>query len=61
MRLPKAWVPKSGKVVLHREANRIIITEQGADLRQIAADFSDDGIIAFERPTQPLARAAKKL
>ena len=61
VRLPKAWVPQSGRVVLHREANRIVITEEGADLRELAARFAEDGRIDFERPAQPLADPAKNL
>jgi len=61
VRLPKAWVPPSGKVVLRREADRIIITEEGRDLRELAARFAKEGPIDFERPSQPLAEPAKDL
>jgi len=61
VRLPKAWVPESGRVVLHREANRIVITEEGADLRAIATRFAEEGRIDFERPKQPLTAVAKEL
>lgn len=56
VRLPKAWVPSSGKVVMHREDNRIIITEEGSDLRELAARFATEGRVDFERPAQPLAQ-----
>ncbi len=53
VRIPKAWVPASGRVVMRREANRIIITEDGGDLRELALSFAADGMIDFDRPTQP--------
>jgi len=59
VRLPKAWVPKSGKVVLNREQNRIVIKEQGADIRSLADAFADDGLLEFMRPKQPPAQQRK--
>lgn len=53
VRIPKAWVPESEEVVLHREGNRIVITEAGADLRELARSFAEDGLIDFTRPEQP--------
>lgn len=53
VRIPKAWVPKSGRVVLRKEANRIVITEEGADIRELAHRFAEDGLLEFERPEQP--------
>jgi virulence-associated protein VagC len=61
VRLPKAWIPKSGKVVLRREANRIVITEQGADLRALAKEFANDGMLDFERPPQPPVQQRKSV
>jgi virulence-associated protein VagC len=61
VRLPKAWVPPSGRVVLRREANRIIITEEGADFRELATQFAKDGPLDFERPSQPLTDPVKEL
>jgi virulence-associated protein VagC len=61
VRLPKAWVPASGKVYLHREGNRIIITEQGSDLRELAASFAQEGLLEFDRPPQPSAGPSRKL
>lgn len=61
VRLPKAWVPASGRVVLRREANRIIITEEGSDLRELANQFAEDGPIDFERPPQAIAEPPRDL
>lgn len=61
VRLPKAWVPASGRVVLRREANRIIITEEGGDLRELAARFAQEGRMDFERPAQPPTEASRDL
>ena len=59
VRLPKAWVPKSGKVVLHRENNRIIITEPGANLHELALQFAAEGPIEYGRSPQPQAEPSK--
>ena len=59
VRLPKSWIPKSGKVVLRREENRIVITEQGADIRSLADAFAEDGLLEFMRPKQPPAQQRK--
>lgn len=53
VRIPKAWVPESGEVVLRREGTRIIISAAGSDLRALARDFAEDGLIEFKRPQQP--------
>ncbi len=59
VRIPKAWVPASGCVILRREAGRIVITEEGGDLYVLAKRFADDGLIDFERPGQPGAPPSK--
>lgn len=53
VRIPKSWVPASGEVVLRREGKRIVITEEGDNVRELARQFSADGLIEFERPCQP--------
>lgn len=60
VRIPKAWVPASREVVLRREGKRIVISEAGNDLRDLARDFADDGLIEFTRPPQ-LATPPSKL
>lgn len=53
VRIPNSWVPASKEVVLRREGARIIITEDGEDVRELARRFAADGLIDFERPNQP--------
>ena len=53
VRIPKAWVPESREVVLRREGTRIVISAAGSDLRDLARDFAEDGLIDFKRPEQP--------
>ncbi len=60
VRIPKSWVPASGEVVLRREGKRIIITEEGEDLRELARRFADDGLIEFERASQPITPDTRK-
>lgn len=60
VRLPKAWVPQSGKVLLKKEGNRIIMTEEGANLRSLAKSFAEDGLLDFSRPRQ-LSTQKRKL
>ncbi|NBB80646.1 MAG: hypothetical protein GVY36_14580 [Verrucomicrobia bacterium] len=61
VRIPKSWVPASGEVLLQREGKRIILTEVGTDLRQLAHSFAKDGLIGFDRPEQPAAPKARQL
>lgn len=60
VRIPKSWVPASGEVVLRREGKRIIMTEEGADIRELAHRFSKDGLIDFKRSPQPATPEAKQ-
>jgi virulence-associated protein VagC len=59
VRIPKAWVPESRKVVLRREGKRIVISEAGSDLRALAQNFAKDGLIDFKRPEQPQTPPSK--
>jgi virulence-associated protein VagC len=61
VRIPKAWVPKSREVVLRREGKRIVIAEAGSDLRDLARDFAEDGMIEFSRPAQPKTPPSKSM
>jgi len=61
VRIPKAWVPESGRVVLRREGRRIIMTEEGENLRELARKFSADGQIEMKRAEQPFMPKRKKL
>jgi virulence-associated protein VagC len=61
VRIPKAWVPKSREVILRREGRRIVISEAGSDLRDLARDFAKDGLIEFNRPAQPKTPPSKSM
>ncbi|TVP78863.1 MAG: AbrB/MazE/SpoVT family DNA-binding domain-containing protein [Puniceicoccaceae bacterium] len=61
VRIPKSWVPVSGEVFLRREGKRIVMTEAGEDLRSLAHRFAEDGLVDFERSTQPRTPRARKL
>jgi len=61
VRIPKAWVPESREVVLRREGKRIVISEAGTDLRELAHKFAADGLIEFDRPEQSSTPPAKPL
>jgi len=61
VRIPKAWVPASGEVVLRREGKRIIISEAAGDLRALARGFAEDGLIEFKRPAQPATPPTKSM
>ena len=60
VRIPRSWVPASGEVVLRREGKRIIITEEGEDLRELAHRFAEDGLIELTRPEQPETPKARE-
>lgn len=60
VRIPKSWVPASGEVVLRREGKRIIITEDGDRLRDLAHRFAADGLIDYKRPPQPSTPEARE-
>jgi len=60
VRIPKSWVPASGEVILRREGKRIIITENGGNLRDLAHQFADEGLIEFERSKQPRTPKVKE-
>lgn len=61
VRIPKSWVPPSGEVVLRREGKRIIMTEEGEDLRELAHRFAADGVIELKRSPQPETPKAREL
>jgi virulence-associated protein VagC len=61
VRIPKSWVPRSHEVILRREGDRIVITEAGCELRELAQSFAEDGFIDFSRPEQPQAPDAGPL
>lgn len=62
VRIPREWVPPTGRVILRREADRIVISEDRTDdLRELAARFAQDGLLDFTRPEQPPAAPAKEL
>ena len=61
VRIPKAWVPDSHEMILEREGDRIVMTPAGADLRELARSFAEDGLIEFERPAQPKIPAPKQV
>jgi len=46
--------------VLRREGKRIIITEEGEDLRELAHRFAEDGLIELMRPEQPETPKARE-
>lgn len=61
VRIPKAWVPASGEVVLRREGKQIIMEEKGRDLRKLGHRFAADGLLDFERIEQAETPPAKKV
>lgn len=61
VRIPKSWVPASGIVLLEREGKRIILTEAGEDLRELARGFAEDGLVDFKRPPQTITPEAREL
>ena len=61
VRIPKSWVPESGEVLIQREGKRIILTEMGEDLRELAHHFAEDGLIDFKRPSQAVTPKAREL
>lgn len=61
VRIPKEWVPVSEEVVIRREGNRIIVSEVGADLRELAQAFAAEGMINISRPEQPITPKAPLL
>ena len=53
MRIPREWVPESGRVFLTRENGRIILEEEGSELRALARRFAEEGPLDWKRPHQP--------
>jgi virulence-associated protein VagC len=61
VRIPREWVPESGRVVLTRENGRIIVEEEGGDLRALARRFAEEGRCAYPRPSQPKTPAIREV
>ena len=54
-------MPATDIVLIQREGKRIILTEAGEDLRELAHRFAEDGLIDFKRPPQTITPEVREL